>query len=115
MTELSPGARWASPAMQEHLRRRHRAERRFRRAGVIAIGLALLGLVTPLASIAVNGFSAFRATEIGLDVFFDPALFPGSLADAPYEQRASALAQVDYGAVLRNALESRFTAGDHRS
>jgi hypothetical protein len=77
MTDPNPGARWASPAMQDHLRRRHRAERRFRRAGRVAIALALLGLATLLASIVVNGWSAFRATEIQLDVAFDPALFEG--------------------------------------
>ena len=102
--EANPGARWASPAMQEHLRRRHRAERRFRRAGAIAIGLALLGLATLLASIAVNGWSAFRATEIRLDVVFDPALFAGA-GDAP---EARDLAGADYAALVRNALRAQF-------
>jgi phosphate transport system permease protein len=91
--------------MQERLRRRHRAERRFRRAGAVAIGLALVGLATLMASISVNGFSAFRATEIGLDVFFDPAVFPARAQDA----------DVDYGALVRTALLRRFTASDHSS
>src|SRR2546426_1765125 len=107
MTDPNPGARWASPAMQEHLRRRHRAERRFRRGGVIAIGLALLGLATLLASIAVNGWSAFRSTEIRLDVVFDPALFEGA-ADAPRVEREARLASGDYAALVRNALRSLF-------
>jgi phosphate transport system permease protein len=111
----SPGARWASPAMKDHLRRRHRAERRFRRAGVVAIGLALLGLAALLVTITANGLSAFRATEIGLDVFFDPALFPAGLAEMTQEQRTSALADVDFGELLRAALRGRFAAEDRQT
>jgi phosphate transport system permease protein len=107
MTDPNPSARWSSPAMQEHLRRRHRAERRFRRAGVVAIGLALLGLATLLASIVWNGTSAFRATEIRLDVVFDPALFEG-VAEAPPAERDALLAGSDYAALVRNALRSQF-------
>jgi phosphate transport system permease protein len=83
--------------MREHRRRRERAERRFRRAGAAAIALALLGLATLLASIAANGFSAFRATELQLDIYFDPAAFD-----------AIALEQVDYAALAHGALRSRF-------
>jgi phosphate transport system permease protein len=112
-TEPNPGARWASPSMQDHLRRRHRAERRFRRAGAIAIGLALLGLATLLGSIAVNGWSAFGATEIRLDVVFDPALFEG-IADAPPDERDALLAGADYAALVRNALRALFPAAEGR-
>jgi phosphate transport system permease protein len=107
MTDANPGARWASSAMQGHLRRRHRAERRFRRAGAVAIALALLGLVTLLASIFVNGWSAFRTTEIQLDVTFDPALFEG-VAEAPLGERAALLVGADYAALVRSALRARF-------
>src|SRR5262245_46356664 len=107
MIEQNPGARWASPAMQDHLRRRHRAERRFRRAGAVAIGLALLGLVTLLASIARNGWSAFRATEVQLDVAFDPALFEG-IAEASRADREALLAGADYAALVRSALRAQF-------
>ena len=109
----SPGARWASLAMRDHLRRRHRAERRFRRAGVVAIGLALVGLATLLASIAWNGWSAFRATEIQLDVVFDRALFEGA-ADASPEERETLLAGADYAALVRNALRAQFPEVDGR-
>jgi phosphate transport system permease protein len=109
MIDPNPGARWASREMQDHLRRRHRAERRFRRAGAIAIGLALVGLATLLASIAANGWSAFRTTEIRLDVAFDPALFEGA-ADAPPGEREAMLAGADYAALVRNALRALFPA-----
>src|SRR5262245_50275275 len=103
VVDRGPGARWASPAMQDHLRRRHRSERRFQRAGVIAIALALIGLATLLASIASNGFSAFRTTQIRLDIAFDPAAFPG-LAEAPESERAAILANADFAALIRAAL-----------
>src|SRR5262245_15688357 len=99
----APGARWASPAMQAHLRRRHRAERRLRPAGVAAIGLALLGLATLLGSIAANGWSAFRTTEVRLDVAFDPALFEGYAQASPAEREAL-IAGADYAALVRDAL-----------
>ena len=113
MTEPNPGARWASPAMQDHLRRRHRAERRFRRAGAIAIGLALLGLAALLASIAVNGFSAFRATEIALDVYFDPEVFAG-VAEASEAERGELLAHADYSALVRGAIRALFPEVEDR-
>jgi len=112
-SEANPGARWASPAMQDHLRRRHRAERRFRRAGAIAIGFALLGLATLLGSVVANGWSAFRTTEIRLDVSFDPALFAG-LAEAPPGERDALLAGADYAALVRNALRALFPAIEGR-
>jgi phosphate transport system permease protein len=93
--------------MQEHLRRRHRAERRFRRAGAIAIGLALLGLATLLASIGGAGWSAFRTTQIRLDVVFDPALFEG-VADASPADRDALIAGADHAALVRNALHALF-------
>jgi phosphate transport system permease protein len=93
--------------MQDHLRRRHRAERWFRRAGALAIGLALLGLATLLGSVAVNGWSAFRTTELQLDVTFDPALFPGAGEVSPAE-RDALISGADYAALVRNALHAQF-------
>src|SRR5688572_25057716 len=109
----NPGARWASPAMQSHLRRRHRAERRFRRAGAVAIGLALLGLATLLISVTATGWSAFRASEIRLDIAFDPAVFAAAPEATPAE-RADLIAGADYAALVRNALRVLFPAVEGR-
>jgi phosphate transport system permease protein len=109
----SPGARWASPAMQAQLRRRHRAERWFRRAGAGAIGLALLGLATLLASIATTGWTAFRSTEIRLDVFFEPAQFAGD-AEASPADRAERIDGADYGALVRDSLRVLFPTVEER-
>jgi phosphate transport system permease protein len=113
MTEPNPGARWASPEMQKHLRRRHRAERLFRHAGAVAIGLALLGLATLLGSVVANGWSAFRATEIRLDITFDPAVFAGAAEGTPTE-RADLLAGADYAVLVRQALRALFPAVEAR-
>ncbi len=110
----SPGERWASPQMREHLRRRYRAERRFERAGRAAIGLALLGLAVLLATVGANGFQAFRTTELRLDVFFDPQVFAG-LDTASADERDQLLARADYGALVRSALERLFPDVEGRS
>src|SRR5262245_51936695 len=112
-SQQSPGARWASPAMQAHLRRRHRAERWFRRAGAGAIGLALLGLAALLTSVTATGWRAFRATEIRRDVPLDPALFEG-IAEAPPAERESLIDGADYAALVRNALRAQFPAVEGR-
>jgi len=113
MTEASPGTRWASPEMKEHLRRRHRAERRFRRAGAAAIGLAMAGLAVLLGSITANGFGAFRTTQVLLDVHFDPEVFADWRA-AEGEARERALARADYGALVRGALREVFPEVESR-
>ncbi len=68
MSEPSPGARWAAPAMKARLRRRHRAEGLFHLVGAGAIALAMLSLGVLLVTIGVRGFGAFRTSEIRLDV-----------------------------------------------
>ncbi len=102
-----PGARWSAPAMRARLARRHAAERRFRRAGVAAIGVAVASLCVLLASIAWNGLPAFRSTELRLDVHLDPALL-GLTAGLTKEERSAALASADYRGLLRASLEALF-------
>jgi len=107
MTDSSPAARWSSPEMRARLRRRHAAERRFRRLGLGAIGLALLALLTLLVSIVGNGSSAFLRTRIALDVHFDPEQF-GSLGDLSPAERVRRASDVDWGALVRDALTRQF-------
>ncbi|BBO68445.1 phosphate transport system permease protein PstA [Desulfosarcina alkanivorans] len=67
------------------LKRRYRAERRFRIYGVVAITLSLAFLALLFLTIMGNGYSAFQQTEIKLDIFFDPAEFEAELvADANF-------------------------------
>ena len=60
--------------VRQSLRRRLRAERRFRAYGIVAIVLAILMLLFLAGTIAANGYSAFYQTWIKVDVFLDEAL-----------------------------------------
>jgi phosphate transport system permease protein len=107
MSDPSPAARWSSPEMRARLRRRHAAERRFRRLGLAAVAVALLALVTLLGSIVGNGSSAFLRTQIALDVHFDPAV-TGALEDLPAAERIVRAGDVDWGVLVRDALLREF-------
>lgn len=56
------------------LKARYAAERRFRAYGLLAIALGLFFLFTLLASIVLDGYTAFRQTNIDLEINFDPAV-----------------------------------------
>jgi phosphate transport system permease protein len=84
------------------LRRRYRAERRFRAYGATAIGLAVLALVLLLGSILARALPAFSEHRLRLTIDF--ALDRLEVG----EQSAAGLAQANYGAVSKQALRSRF-------
>jgi phosphate transport system permease protein len=79
------------------LTRRYRAERRFRIYGAVAICLSLAFLGLLFATIVGKGYSAFRQTELKLDIFFDPAAFEDAL-----------LADANYASLVKAALSKRF-------
>ena len=89
-----------SPA---HLRRRHRAEARFRCYGIAAILLAIGILALLLGSIVSTGASAFLQTEIALDIQFDPATIDPTGARDP-----AVLAGANYRKLARAGLTDRF-------
>ncbi len=99
--------RWSSPDLVAKLRRRHAAERRFRAAGASAIGVALLALAALLAGVLWNGAPAFRATEIRLDIAFDPEAL-GIPADAAPAALPELAVTADFAAPLRAALQELF-------
>jgi len=114
MTEPGFASRWSSPAMQRHLRRRHRAERLFRGLGLGAIGIALTALVLLLVSITARGWPAFVSTELRLDVPLDTSLV--SLPEgADAAARAQAIDAADWAAPLREALQRLFPEVTERS
>jgi phosphate transport system permease protein len=115
MTESSRREGWSSPEMRARLTRRRKAERRFKRAGAAAIAVAIAGLAVLLGSILWTGVSAFRTTELRLDIAFDPAVL-GDLASLAGEERNEALARADYRALVRDALLRQFPdASEDRS
>jgi phosphate transport system permease protein len=83
-------------------RRRNAAERRFRRYGFAAITLAMLALVTLLASVLLNGLSAFQQTYLDLEVSL-----PADILDPAGNRDPAEMAKVTtlkYGPLLQAAL-----------
>ncbi|MCD6430122.1 MAG: phosphate ABC transporter permease PstA [Deltaproteobacteria bacterium] len=75
----------ATEIVRAGLKRRYRAEKRFRIFGIAAIVISLLFLVILFADILGKGLPAFRQTHIRLSVFFDPdELSPGTLDSADF-------------------------------
>ena len=79
------------------LKRRYRAERRFRTFGATAIFAALLFLFLLFFSIISSGYKAFQQTYMRLDVYFDPAQFTNEN-----------LATADFPGLIRTSLLNRF-------
>lgn len=85
------------------LKRRYRAERRFRFYGILAVALGLLSVVVLFTDIITKGSGAFRQTYIQLSVNYDPDIL--GISDLRDETQ---VALGDYSAVIRNALHERF-------
>ncbi len=89
--------------VQAGLRRRYARERRFRWYGLLSVLFGVLFLGFLLVTVVANGYSAFRQTQMRLDVFFDPSLLAPSGNSGP-----EALAAADYDALLRRSLGELF-------
>ena len=86
-----------------HLRKRYRAELRFKSYGIAAIAAALAMLAILLSSIVSTGLSAFFQTEIALDVQLDRSVLdPSGTADPEF------LAKANYRKLVRDALRAEF-------
>lgn len=110
----NPEARWATPGMQARLKKRHRSERRFRRLGLGAIGVALAILSVLLFGIFSRGYGAFFHTRIQLDVAFNTEEI-GDLGGLSPEDARKVLRRADYAAMVRNSLRSVFPQVEARS
>jgi phosphate transport system permease protein len=89
--------------VQKSLKRRYRAERRFRRFGLAAIAVSFLFLGLLFASIAARGLPAFRQTHILLDVFVDPEVV-----------KQEGLMSADYTSLIRETLQKMFPQAQSR-
>ena len=86
-----------------HLRKRYRAEARFKLYGIAAIVAALGMLAFLLGSIVMTGSSAFTQTEIALDVTLDRAqIDPNGTLDP------EVLAKGNYRKIVRDAIRAQF-------
>src|SRR5262245_50416582 len=59
---------WASGAMQQRLRKRYAAERRFRLLGLAAVLISAGFLAFLLATMMANGLRGFTETQVRLDI-----------------------------------------------
>ena len=92
-----------SEAADRRLRRRYRAERRFRAAGACAIGLAVGILALLLGSILWRGLPAFVQYHVTLPVHLD-----AERLDPEGRRDPETLGRADYGAQVKDALRELF-------
>jgi phosphate transport system permease protein len=99
---------WKGKAMQQRIRRRYAAERRFRMIGLGAVLLSAAFLAFLLITMLANGVRGFTQTEVRLDMdfarsalFIDPATLQGFGADA-------ALATADIDGAVRKAAVAQY-------
>jgi phosphate transport system permease protein len=109
MTAIQP-TQWRSDAMQQRIRRRYAAERRFRMLGLGAVLLSAGFLAFLLITMLANGVRGFTQTEVRVDIdfarsalFIDPATLQGFGADA-------ALASADIDGTVRKAAVAQYGA-----
>ncbi|MBT8329357.1 MAG: phosphate ABC transporter permease PstA [Desulfofustis sp.] len=86
-----------SPEFNKRLKRRYRAEQRFKIMGIGAIFIALTFLVFLISTVFLNGYSAFKQTYIQLDVTLDQKFFP-----------EEDLAKGDFQGIIKQSLYSMF-------
>jgi phosphate transport system permease protein len=99
----APESRRTIDIVNRSLKRRYRAERRFRFCGLAAIVMSLMFLALLFVSIVAKGYSAFWQTSIRLTIFFDPAVL-----------QQDTLVNADYAALVREALFKKFPQVDGR-
>ena len=90
-------------AARARLRRRYAADRRFRRVGLAAVlfGVSALGFL--LFTILSNGFTAFRQTELRLDIVFKRDIIA---PDGKTDSRA--IRAADWARLVRESLQAKF-------
>ena len=100
---------WSSEAMQARIRRRYRAERRFKFVGLAAITLSIGFLAFLLGTMLWNGAGGFMETRVRVaidfpasNLFLDPEALKGpqaesALASADIEGTVAAAAEADLG------------------
>lgn len=97
-TALSPQAR-----VQQSLKKRYRAERRFKAFGIVSISIGLIALVALFTHIIGKGTGAFQQTHIQLEITFS-----SDQLGIDNAQNADQLQMANYSAVVRNALSDVF-------
>ncbi|MFA5495745.1 MAG: phosphate ABC transporter permease PstA [Porticoccaceae bacterium] len=106
MTEdqrLTEDQRQKAERVARGLKRRYRAEKRFRLYGLMAVSFGILSVVVLFTDIISKGSGAFRQTYIQLELHYDPEVIGVTDFGDP-----GAVALGDYNGVIRAALQQRF-------
>ncbi len=89
--------------VQKSLKKRYRAEKRFRAYGVASIAIGMLALVGLFYEVISNGIGAFQQTHVQLEIVFDPDVLEISEVKDDEQLRLA-----NYQGVIRRALLKRF-------
>ncbi|MBK1700545.1 phosphate ABC transporter permease PstA [Thiococcus pfennigii] len=89
--------------VNQSLKRRYAAERRFRFLGASAVVIGLLFVTILFVDIIGKGYTAFWQTSIQLSIYFDPEVIDPSGERDPQELR-----RADYQKLARDALRAEF-------
>jgi phosphate transport system permease protein len=90
-------------AARARLRRRYAADRRFRRVGLAAVLFGVTALGFLLFTILSNGLTAFRQTELRLDIVFNRDIIA---PDGKTDSRA--IRAADWARLVRESLQAKF-------
>ena len=103
-------ARETQAIVERGLKRRYRAEWRFRLYGLAAVTAGMAFLFYLFFVIFSNGIGAFRQAQIRLPVYFDPEVIDPAGTARPEDLRAA-----NYQALIRASLEARFPEAEGRA
>jgi phosphate transport system permease protein len=96
--------------VEQGLKRRYRAEKRFRAYGLAAIAFGLSAVLLLFTDIVSKGAGAFRQTVVELEITYDPDVL--GVFDLDDEQQ---VALGNYNGVVQAALRDRFPDLDSRN
>ena len=89
--------------VEKSLRRRYRAEQRFRAYGLAAVLSGIIFVVFLFGTILMQGVSVFQQSYVKLEVFYDPEII-----DPTGERDPDVLVTANYQSLVRDALRERF-------
>jgi phosphate transport system permease protein len=114
-TDLGPAAvenaaKRTRRLVEKSLKRRYRAERRFRAYGMLAVALGLVFVGFLFSSIISTGWTIFQQSYVQLDIRYD-----AEVVDPAGERDEQAISTADYSALIKAALRERFPDVEGRS
>ena len=89
--------------VEKSLRRRYRAEQRFRAYGLAAVLSGIIFVVFLFGTILMQGVSVFQQSYVKLEVFYDPEII-----DPTGERDPDVLVTANYQSLVRDELRERF-------